>query len=103
MSMQGLQTVLVAAIVSISAVLAMRHVAPGPFRLWQSTLARMLGRPQRSFFLRAIGRWLQPLEAKQGGCGTGLGCSSCGGCGTTSAKPVDAIPLKFRVPPLKRS
>ena len=102
MSAQWLQVVLVTVIVSVSAVLALRHVAPGPFRLWQSSLARMLGRPQRSGLLRAIGRWLQPLEAKQGGCGTGLGCSSCGGCGSANAKPVDSIPLEFSSPPLPR-
>ncbi len=95
MSTQWLQTVLVTVIVLVSAVLALRHAAPGPFRSWQSALARVLGRPQRSAFLRAIGRWLQPLEAKQGSCGSGLGCSSCGGCGSSNAKPTDSIPLKF--------
>lgn len=102
MSAHWLQTVLVSVIVSVSAVLALRHVAPGLFRLCQSSLARMLGQPQRSAFLRAIGRWLQPLEAKQGGCGSGMGCSSCGGCGTSNPKPVDSIPLKFGSPPLQR-
>lgn len=102
MSTHWLQTVLVTLIVSVSAVLAVRHVAPGLFRIGQSSLARMLGRPQRGGFLRALGRWLQPLEAKQGGCGSGLGCSSCGGCGTSKTNPVDSIPLKFRTPPLQR-
>ena len=96
MSAQWLQAVLVTVIVSVSAVLALRHIAPGPFRLWHSALARMLDQPQSNPLLRAIGRWLQPIEVKQGGCGTGLGCSSCGGCGSANAKPVDSIPLKLR-------
>ncbi|MFA7321630.1 MAG: DUF6587 family protein [Dokdonella sp.] len=103
MSTQWLQTLLVAVIVSTSAVLAMRHVAPGPFRLCQSSIARLLGQSRRSAVLRAIGHWLQPLEARQGGCGSGLGCSSCGGCGKSSAtKAVESIPLKIPSPPLQR-
>ena len=99
MSAQVLQSILVALIVLVSAVVGARHVAPGPFRLLQSSLSRILGRQQRSGWLRALGRWMQPLEAKQGGCGSGLGCASCGGCGTSNARPVDSIPLKFRPPP----
>ena len=102
MSVQWLQTVLVTVIVSISTILAARHLAPGPFRLLQSRLARALGRSQRNAVLRAVGRWLQPREARQGGCGSGLGCASCGGCGTSNAKPEESIPLKFHAPPLQR-
>lgn len=102
MNTQWLQTLLVAMIVSSSAVLALRHVAPGPFRLCQASIARVLGQSRRSVVLRAIGRWMQPLEARQGGCGSGLGCSSCGGCGTASAtKAVESIPLKIPSPPLR--
>ncbi|HET9033545.1 MAG TPA: DUF6587 family protein [Dokdonella sp.] len=96
MSAQVLQTILVAAIVSVSTILGARHIAPGPFRSLQSSLARSLGNPQRGTWLRVLGRWLQPREAKQGSCGSGLGCASCGGCGTSEAKPADSIPLKFR-------
>ena len=100
MSTQWLQWILVTMIVSVSAILTLRHIAPGSVRLLQSTLARMLGRSQRSAFLRTIGRWLQPLEAKQGGCGSGLGCSSCGGCGSSNANAADSIPIKLRSSPL---
>ncbi len=93
MSSSTLQTLLVALIVSVSAMLAARHVLPGPFRLLQTSIARALSRSERSAILRGVGLWLQPLEAKKGGCGTGLGCGSCGGCGTSPALPVDAIPL----------
>jgi len=103
MSTQWLQTLLVTVIVSTSAVLAVRHVAPGPFRLCQATVARVLGQSRHSAILRTVGRWLQPLEARQGGCGGGLGCSSCGGCGTSSAtKAVESIPLKVPSPPRQR-
>ncbi len=102
MSMQWLQTVLVTLIVSVSMILALRHVAPGPFRLWQFKLSQILAQPERSAFLRAIGHWLQPHKAKQGSCGSALGCSSCGGCGTSNAKPGDSVPHKFRSPPLRR-
>ncbi|MEP6882221.1 MAG: DUF6587 family protein, partial [Dokdonella sp.] len=90
-----LQTLLVALIVSVSAILSARHVAPGLFRLLQTSMARALSRSERSTILRGVGLWLQPLEAKKGGCGTGLGCGSCGGCGTSPALPVNAIPLKI--------
>ncbi len=102
MNTQSLQTILVTAIVLISAILAARHLAPNAFRLLQSRLARILGRPQHGAFLRAIGRWLQPLEAKQAGCGSGSGCASCAGCGSAGAKPLESIPLKFHSQPLQR-
>ena len=40
MSSSTLQTLLVALIVSVSAMLAARHVLPGPFRLLQTSIAR---------------------------------------------------------------
>ena len=91
MSTQWLQTLLVTVIVSTSAVLAVRHVAPGPFRLCQATVARVLGQSRHSAILRAVGRWLQPLEARQGGCGT-----------SSATKAVESIPLKVPSPPLQR-
>ena len=90
-----LQTLLVTLIVSVSAFLAARHVAPGPFRLLQTSIARALSRPQRSAIFRRAGIWLQPAEAKKGSCGSGLGCGSCGGCGTSPVPTTDAIPLKI--------
>lgn len=94
-----LQTLLVGLIVSVSAILAARHVAPGLFRRLQTSIARALSRSERSAILRGVGLWLQPLEAKKGGCGTGLGCGSCGGCGTSAALPVDTVPLKINPRP----
>ena len=94
-----LQTALVGLIVSVSAILAARHMAPGLFRRLQTSIARALSRSERSAILRGVGLWLQPLEAKKGGCGTGLGCGSCGGCGTSTALPVDTVPLKINPRP----
>jgi hypothetical protein len=103
MNTHALQTVLVALIVSVSAVLALRHVFPGVFRALQSSAARALSQPRRSDKLRSIGYWLQPAEAKKGGCGSGLGCASCGGCGTSNVRPMDAIPLRITPRPSHRN
>ena len=102
MNSSMLQTLLVALIVSVSAILAARHVAPGPFRLLQTSLARALSRSQQSAILRGLGLWMQPAEAKKGSCGSGLGCASCAGCGTSPALPGDAIPLKIKPRPEPR-
>lgn len=99
MNASMLQTLLVALIVSVSAIVAARHVAPDRFRWMQTSIARALSRLPRSAILRGIGLWLQPLEAKNGGCGTGLGCGSCGGCGASPAPPLDTIPLKINPRP----
>ena len=99
MNASMLQTLLVALIVSVSAILAARHMAPGLFRWLQTSIARVLSRSARSAILRGVGIWLQPLEAKKGGCGTGLGCASCGGCGTSAAPSVGTIPLKINPRP----
>jgi hypothetical protein len=95
MNTQILQTLLVTLIVSISAVLALRQVFPGAFRVLQSSLAQTLGQSHRSDRVRRLGVWLQPDEAKKGGCGSGLGCASCAGCGTAEVRQAVAIPLSF--------
>jgi hypothetical protein len=97
------QTVLVALIVSLSALLALRQVFPGVFRLLQSSAARALSHAPRSDRLRRIGVWLQPAEAKSGGCGSGLGCARCTGCASSAPRPVDAIPLRVTPRPWQRN
>jgi hypothetical protein len=102
MNTQIVQTVVVALIVSVSALLALRQVFPGLFRLLQSSAARTFSHAHRSDRLRRIGVWLQPTEAKRGGCGSGLGCASCAGCTTSAQRPVDAIPLRVTPRPQQR-
>jgi|GEM_PF-1348603 len=95
MSAGIVQTVLVASIVSVSAIVGMQQLAPGPCRALRSSLARALGRTRHVAFLRTLGHWLQPREAKQGNCGSGLGCSSCGGCGSADPPPTGSTPLRL--------
>ncbi len=95
MNAQLVQDVLVAAIVGTSAIVVLRRFAPARFRRMQAGMAHFLGQPQRGFISRAIGRWLQPDEARKGACGSGLGCGSCSGCGP-SEMPAEAIPLVIR-------
>ena len=87
-----MQNVLVTLIVTLSAVVALRRILPDVFRRVQSRFARQLGLAHRSRWMRTLGRWVQPSEARQGGCGSGTGCASCSGCAAPT--PVgDAIPL----------
>jgi hypothetical protein len=95
MNAQLLQDVLVTAIVGTSTVVVLRRLAPARFRRMQTGMAHFLGQPQRGAIARAIGRWLQPDEARKGACGSGLGCGSCSGCGP-SEMPAGAIPLVIR-------
>ena len=90
-----MQNLIVTTIVTLSVGMAARRLLPAQFRRLQAGLAHALGQPRRGRLLRAVGHWLQPAEARNGGCGNGLGCGSCGGCGT-SASPGDAIPLVIR-------
>jgi hypothetical protein len=103
MNTQIVQTVVVALIVSVSALLALRQVFPGVFRVLQSSLARALGQSRRSDRVRRLGIWLQPDEARRGGCGSGLGCTSCAGCGMAEVRPAEAIPLRITPRRLQRN
>jgi hypothetical protein len=87
-----IQNLVVAIVVVVSAAATLRRLMPGAFRRLQTGIARSLDQPHRSHALRAIGFWIQPGEAKSGGCGSGLGCGSCSGCGS-SELATPAIPL----------
>lgn len=95
MNAQLLQNVLVAAIVGTSAIVVLRRFMPGRFRRLQAGMAHFLGQPQRGVLAQALGRRLQPDEARQGACGSGLGCGSCSGCGPAQV-PNAAVPLVIR-------
>ena len=95
MSAQLLQTLLLVLILLVSAVAALRYLLPNLFRRMQTGIAGVLSSPQRHRVVRQWGYWMQPEEAKRGGCGSGLGCGSCNGCGSDPVNPSAAIPLKF--------
>ena len=93
-----IQALVIGVIVALSAWQALRKLLPGTSKRMHSALARRLDRPGRAAAVRALGRWLQPAEAKSGGCGTGDGCSTCGGCAPAKpvAEAVEPQPLHFR-------
>ncbi|WP_423924739.1 DUF6587 family protein [Dokdonella sp.] len=103
MSTQILQSLLLALILLASAFIALRHLLPNAVRRIQSAIARALSQPRRHAGVRRLGYWLQPKEAKEGQCGSGLGCSSCAGCGSASTDTVASIPLKFPPHPVRRA
>ena len=98
MNAAAMQNILVAMIVAVSAVMALQRILPSHFRRMQSAFARRLGRTRHPRWVRLLGRWMEPREAREGGCGSGQGCASCGGCGAAPAAG-DAIPLVVRPRP----
>jgi hypothetical protein len=96
MNAEVLQNLLLLLILLISSVVALRHLSPHAFRRMQTGIARVLSNRQRHRVLQRWGYRLQPNEAKEGGCGSGLGCGSCSGCGSGGSETVAAISLKFK-------
>ncbi|HVC15866.1 MAG TPA: DUF6587 family protein [Rhodanobacter sp.] len=92
------QALVIGVVVAFSAWQAFRKLLPRTSRRLLAGISAALDRPGRSAAARRLGRWLQPAEAKSGGCGSGDGCSSCSSC--APAKPVaddaDQRPLHFR-------
>jgi hypothetical protein len=90
-----MQAVLLTLVLLASLLAAFRKLLPQTAKRVQARLSAALEQPGRAARIRRLGRWLQPAEAKTGGCGSGDGCSSCGGCAPPS--PVsEAKPLEFR-------
>ncbi|MDE2155984.1 MAG: hypothetical protein KGJ32_08865 [Xanthomonadaceae bacterium] len=93
-----IQAVVIGGVVAFSAWQVFSKLLPQTSRHLLAGISAALDRPDRSAAMRRLGRWLQPAEAKAGGCGSGDGCGSCGGC--APAKPVadgtDQRPLHFR-------
>jgi hypothetical protein len=75
-----IQAVVIALVVAYSLLVSARKLAPEPTRRLLGACAARLDRPVHGPILRRIGRWLQPAEARSGGCGSGDGCGTCGGC-----------------------
>lgn len=75
-----LQAAIIAAVLGYSAWTAFRKLMPELSRRLLGRLSARLDRPAHGVAVRRVGRWLQPAEAKSGGCGSGDGCGSCNGC-----------------------
>jgi len=91
-----MQAVVLGLVLLASLVAAFRKLLPLTARRVQAGLSIALDRPGRLIAARRLGRWLQPAEAS-GGCGSGDGCSSCGGCAPVApASDAGVMPLRFR-------
>ncbi|HET6803912.1 MAG TPA: DUF6587 family protein [Frateuria sp.] len=90
------QAVVLALALLASLLVAFRKLLPRTAKRVQARLSAAMDRPGRSAPLRRLGQWLQPDEARRGGCGSGDGCSSCGGCAPAPAGRDEAVPLEFR-------
>ncbi len=98
-----IQAMVIGIVVALSAWQVWRKMLPLTSRRVQSAVARWLDRPGRHAVMRTLGRWCQPAEARSGGCGTGDGCSTCGGCAPVKPSTEQAMeadcepqPLHFR-------
>ncbi|MEI7037250.1 DUF6587 family protein [Fulvimonas yonginensis] len=91
-----LQAVVLALVLAASLLAAFRKLLPQTARRMQARLSSALDRPGRKASVRRLGRWLQPAEAKSGGCGSGGGCSTCGGCAPPTVPREVTMPLQFR-------
>jgi hypothetical protein len=90
------QAVVLTLVLLASLVAAFRKLLPQTAKRVQAGVSAALDRPGRARAVRRFGGWLQPAEAKSGGCGSGDGCSSCGGCAPAPASREPSTPLHFR-------
>ena len=91
------QAVVLTLVLLASLLAAFRKLLPQTARRVQARMSAAWDRPGRTSPVRRVGRWLQPAQAKSGGCGSGDGCSSCGGCAPVPRAP--PVPLHFRQRP----
>ena len=94
-----IQAMVIGVVVSLSAWRAFRKLLPKTSKRLLAAFSARLDRPNRSPLTRRIGSWVQPAEAKSGGCGTGDGCDSCSGCAPAppaAAQRGESTPLEFR-------
>ena len=89
------QYVIVGLIVLASVLIVLRKLAPKLTNRWLAASSIHFSRPERSGWVRAFGRRLQPKQAT-GNCSDG--CSTCGACGPKrpAAARTDPVPLEFR-------
>nr|WP_255682903.1 DUF6587 family protein [Dyella sp. 2HG41-7] len=89
------QYVVIGLVVSISALVAFRKLAPQLTNRWLAAASIHFARPGHAAWVRSFGRHLQPKQAT-GNCSDG--CSTCGACGPKPPASAhrDAVPLHFR-------
>jgi len=90
-----LQYIVIGLVVVVSALYALRKLAPQLTSRWLAAASILLSRPEHSAWLRSLGRRMQPKQAT-GSCSDG--CDTCGSCGPkppATARP-GAVPLEFR-------
>jgi len=97
-----IQALVLALVVAYSLVVSLRKLAPEATRRLLGRCAARLDRPSHGRVLRRVGRWLQPAEAKSGGCGSGDGCGTCGGC-APQPEIRDAAPVPVHFHPRRHS
>jgi hypothetical protein len=90
------QTVVLAGVLVASAWVAFRKLMPATSKRLLARLSAALESPQRGPFAHRLAHWLQPAEAKAGSCGSGDGCSACGGCGSAAPPVAEKQPLEFK-------
>ncbi|MES1924758.1 DUF6587 family protein [Salinisphaera sp. T31B1] len=73
------QAVVLATLLLICSVAAIRRFLPATSLRFQAALAASLTQPHRPAPLQRLGRWLAPATDRAGGCASG-GCTSCSGC-----------------------
>lgn len=94
------QGLILTVVVGFSAWQAWRKLMPRSSKRLLGRLSAALGQPARGALAHRLARWLQPSEAKSGGCGSGDGCNACGGCAPphspSPASPSEPMPLEFK-------
>ena len=89
------QYVVIGVVVLASVLIVLRKLAPKLTNRWLAAMSIHFSRPERSGWIRAFGRRLQPKQAT-GNCSDG--CSTCGACGPKhpAAARAEPMPLEFR-------
>ncbi|HWT15908.1 MAG TPA: DUF6587 family protein [Patescibacteria group bacterium] len=81
MNYDTMQWTIIGLAVFMSAVYAVRKLAPNALRRTRTKLALMFLQPGSSSVERTLGRWLAPKPQSSGACGS----TSCNGCGDSKS------------------
>ncbi len=92
------QSLAIGGLLVYSAFVAWRKLMPENSRRLLGRVSAQLDRPAHGRLMRRLARWLQPSEAKSGGCGSGDGCGSCNACAVPLPQDPHSYPLHFDPP-----